>query len=197
MGPTKSGISTSMCIFKVTSPYSPMFPHNDFKQILDSTAEMMDKVKSCPTEDKEELKIRIESNVHALKLIASKIEDPEIKETVLQSIQGLSKDVVLEERSSSKNRKVKESGETHTEIIDEDLLKNSLTLKKMAVEFGNSLKTDHSVLEKLGGNMQKTQVENKKSLQVLEKTGNRVKSSTFIFFTTIIFVIMYFIIRFF
>ncbi|KAM0680576.1 hypothetical protein GINT2_001264 [Glugoides intestinalis] len=174
-----------------------MFPYNDFKQILDSTAEMMEKVKTCPKEDKEELKIRIESNMHALRLIASRIDDPEIKRTVLKSIQGLSMDVVLEEKSCSTHRKAKESGQTYTEIIDEDLLKNSLKLKKMAVDFGNCLKEDQNALEKLSGKMQKTQVENGRSLQVLEKSENRVKSSTFIFFAAIIFVIMYFIIRFF
>lgn len=168
----------------------------DFQKILQSTTLLMNKAKDCPEEDQEELQMRIDSNIHALKILASKIDDPDTRNAFLKSIHSLRNDVVLIEESAMKKRDGNRPEMNSTGAIDEEILKNSRRLQEMANEFHDSLKTDQKILSNLSHKLTSNDQCTGKALNVLSKGRPPIKSSTFIFVAAMIFVVMYFITRF-
>lgn len=173
-----------------------MFAMEKFQEILDSTTDLMEKAKHCQKEEKEELEMRIKSNLQAVKFLSSQIEDPEAKETFLKTFQSLCSSNGLYEKESIRQRKPeKRKDEKYSDVIDDEILKNSRKLKDMAANFNKSLKTDQKLLEKLGEKMHRTTNESGKTVKSLEKSLEKIKSSTFIFLAVMIFMVMYFVIR--
>ncbi|ELA41799.1 uncharacterized protein VICG_01151 [Vittaforma corneae ATCC 50505] len=173
-----------------------MYIYEDFKRILDTTTNLMNKIKTCSKDEIEEIQMRIDSNIHALRLMASRIEDSETRATFLKTIQSLSTNVVFVESEGPQRRRKQRENAGGDELVGDELLKNSRKLKEMADEFKNSLQADRKIIEKLGGKMNASSQESTKSLQALDKTGRKIKSSTFMSFAFMIFVVVYFIIRF-
>lgn len=181
--------------------------YDDFKKLLDSTTKLINSLKECQKDEIEEIEMRIESNIHALQLIAYKIEDPETKDIFLRSIQSLrntkkdnndaniNKNEIFNLKERIKRENIKNVEKNN--LIDEELLKNSTKLKDKANEFKASLQADKKIIEKLGGKMNKNSQESAKSLKILETTDSKIKSSTFISISFLIFIFMYFLIRYF
>src|SRR5947208_1640639 len=132
-----------------------MLDYKDFKQILDNTAQLTESIKTCPKDDIEEVQMRIDSNVHALQIMASKIEDPDSKAQFKSIIESLSKNTCFSEAEITYQRKTHQRGSKGSELIDEELLKSAMQLKDMARKFGNSLSMDKNVLQKVGDKMLK------------------------------------------
>lgn len=171
-----------------------MFIYENFKKILDNTVDLTNRIKTCPPEDTEELQMRIDSGIHAMRRMVSKIGDPDTRTAFMKSIQSLSTTVVEQEHLVAQARVEKKMGGNI--VVDEELLKNSRRLKDMAGDFKRSLETDCRILDRVGKKMNSGSQETSKSLKVLERNSNWVKSSTFLSFTFMIFMVMYFIVRF-
>lgn len=163
-----------------------MLDYSEFKKILDLNSSLSEDLKTCPEEEREEIQMKIDSNLYALKIMADRIEDSETKEAFLNGIQSMTNTTKIEEKIEE-NRNI---------LIDEELLKNSKILRRMAEDFKMSLKEDDKIVERVGNKMTKNSVENDKSLQIFEKSGGFVKSSTFLSISLIIFVFVYGLIRF-
>lgn len=173
-----------------------MLDYKDFKQILDNTAQLTESVKTCPKDDVEEVQMRIDSNVHALQIMASKIEDPETKAQFKSIIESLSKSACFSETETTRTRRCNQRDTKGSELIDEELLRNSMQLRSMAKRFDDSLGTDRKVLRNVGDKMLKNSEESRNSLRVLEATSNSIRSTTILLAVLFLFFIMYFIIRF-
>lgn len=171
-----------------------MFEYNQFKKILDETTELMEKIKISEKDEIEELQMKIESNIQALKIIANKIEDPESRGQFLKSIKSLCTNIVIEEKENIRKRK--EKAENNNEVIDEELMKNATKLKDMVTNFSNSLKEDKKVVEKLSHKMNKNSEENVRNMKTLEKQGSSISAVYVMGIVLIIFIVTYFIIRF-
>jgi len=174
-----------------------MFDYKDFKQILDDTTKLTEEIKTCPRSDLEEVQLRIDSNVHALQIMVSKIDNLEAKEQFNRLIDSFSKNVAISEFESVKSRKMEVKQQKGSELIDEELLKNTLQLKDMANKFKNSLAVDKNIIGKASDKMSKNSEETRNNLKTLEKTSSFVNSSTILAFVLFLFFVMYFIIRFF
>lgn len=173
-----------------------MLDYKDFKQILDNTAQLTESIKTCSKDDIEEVQMRIDSNVHALQIMASKIEDPETKAQFKSIIESLSKSACFSETETTRLRKRHQKDVKGSELIDEELLRNSMQLRSMAKKFSDSLSTDRKVLQKVGDKMLKNSEESRNSLRVLEAPSSSIKPTTILLTVLFLFLIMYFIIRF-
>lgn len=173
-----------------------MLDYKDFKQILDSTAQLTESIKTCPREDIEEVQMRIDSNVHALQIMISKIEDPEMKAQFKNIMESLTKNVHFVESSTTNFRKRQQGDPEDTSLIDEELLKNAVQLKTVAKRFGDSLSTDRKILQKVGDKMLKNSEESRNSLRVLETVSSTIKPATIFLTALLLFFMMYFVIRF-
>jgi len=173
-----------------------MFAYDDFRKILVNTIELTKRIKTCAPEDTEELKMRIDSGIHAMKRIVSKIEDPDTVAAFNKSIESLSTSVMDAElpKSSKKVEKVEKVGES--DLVEEELLRSSTRLKEMAGEFKKSLQGDKRILSRVAGKMAAGSQESSRSLKVLDRGEGGVKSSTFLSFTFMIFIFVYFLVRF-
>lgn len=173
-----------------------MLDYKDFRQILDNTAQLTESIKTCPKEDIEEVQMRIDSNVHALQIMISKIEDPDMKTQFKSIMESLTKNVCFVEADAIRSRKKHQKYTEDTSLIDEELLKNAMHLKTMAKRFGSSLSTDRTILQKVGDKMLRNSEESQNSLRILETVPNSVKPATVFLLALLLFFIMYFVIRF-
>lgn len=173
-----------------------MFIYKDFKKILDTTTELIKQIKTSKEDDAEEIQMRIDSNVHALKIMATKMEDQETRNTFLKSIQSLTTSNILPEEGTYRRQRHTNQPVENNELIDEELLKNARRLKEMASQFKNSLDEDKKIVAKLVGKMGRGSEESGRSLKLLTQSGPTIRSSTFLTVTLIIFVVMYFLTRF-
>ena len=179
-----------------------MFELENFKNILNQTSDLMNKIKECSKEDVEEIQMKINSNMYALKIISSKIDDPESKEIVLKSIENLfgvnDKEISFNNKQNSLNtlNTLNTSNLKDSELIENELLKNTFKLKKMAGDFSQSLKDDKKAMDKLTNRMGANAVESKNSLKILEKSSSNLSSSSIMSMVFIIFIGMYLFIRF-
>lgn len=173
-----------------------MFNLSDFTNLLNETQILLEKVKQTSGDESEELQFKINSNIQALQIMGSKISDVESREKAETLIQSLCKTVTFQsEETITKIRSKK--GVEQSDLIDNEILKNSIELKKMAQKFTQNLKTDQKILQSVTDNMFKNTQESKYNTKILEEQQNRTKSSTYITFALIVFLIMYFFIRFF
>lgn len=172
-----------------------MFEYKDFKRILDTTTELMEKIKNASRDEAEELQMRIDSNIQALKIIASKIEDEETKALFLKNIQSLCTTANVTENENIRQR-VKGKTQGNNEMIDEELLKNTSKLKNLVQTFSTSLKEDKKAIEKLNEKMHTNSVESTKSMKTLEKQGSSVSAVQIMGVVFLIFILTYLVIRF-
>jgi ElaB/YqjD/DUF883 family membrane-anchored ribosome-binding protein len=63
-----------------------MFELQNFKNILEETSNLLKTIKEFSKDDLEEIQLKIDSNIYALKRIASRIDDLETKKLFLKSI---------------------------------------------------------------------------------------------------------------
>ncbi|KAL6121452.1 hypothetical protein NUSPORA_01623 [Nucleospora cyclopteri] len=171
-----------------------MFDYNDFQKILKETQNLMQGIAEI---EAEESKLKIECNLKALKIIASKIEDESLKEEALLTLESLG--VSVKDINSNKNRKESNKKVTLEEtelnaLVEEEMLKNSCRLREMTAKFGDTLEQDKKVLGKATQSMSKNTVESTKATRTISK--NVEFSSLYYFSSTIsVFLIMFLIIK--
>ena len=173
-----------------------MFALEDFTKLLNETTELISKEKEHDSEELEEIQFNIEANVQALSIMCTKIEDPEARakaEAIVKSLNNSTKELFQVELDTIKKRPIKE----RSELIDKEMLKKSKELKEKVLKFNASLNLDEKIIENLQEKMKKNSSESQKSAKVLETNKPRLKSSNVVVISLVIFILMYFFIRFF
>lgn len=173
-----------------------MFDPNDFKQIINTTTDLLDQIKTASDDDAEEIQLRIDSNIHALQIIGTEIADPELKQRALDIIGSLCATALPVRSDSNIARLRQRRGAERSELVDSEIMRNTQELKRMACKFGESLKTDKQVLQRATERMSKNSVETSRSFKEISEQSRGIGSGTYLFLAILIFVVMYFIIRF-
>ncbi|KAI5150561.1 hypothetical protein ENBRE01_1571 [Enteropsectra breve] len=178
-----------------------MFKLNDFKRILDETTVMLEKKNTVDEDDREEMEMAIESNIHALRIICRGMENKEMQaqaEKILRTLAGGSAgNEKIELFDEPKPRGTKNAHtDSRNESINNELYKNSVRLRQMAERFGESLKEDKKVVQRVANKMEHSSVGSKINMKKLDEGVRKVSSSTFLMIAVLLFVVMYFIIRF-
>lgn len=159
----------------------------DFQRIYNATKSLIES-----KDEDEDTQLRIESNIQALNIIKNKIENEDDKIVIESLLNSLNQNsIIIEHKQTLRNRKI-----GNNEHIDEEMLKNTLILKNKAQQFKNSLKVDDLALKTASKNFSKNSIENERNLNIISKTNNYPSISTIFFFVIFIFLLMYFIIRF-
>ena len=180
-----------------------MFELQNFKNILEETSNLLKTIKEFSKDDLEEIQLKIDSNIYALKRIASRIDDLETKELFLKSIENLFKSNNVENltnfnlKNNSKKGNFESKGVESSDLIENELLKNTFKLKKMAGDFSESLKEDKKAIDKLTNRININEIESKNSLKILEKATSSLSTGSIMSFSFLIFIILYLFIRFF
>lgn len=172
-----------------------MFNSDDFRHIINQTSELLDKLATASENDTEELKMRIDSNVHALRIMGNQIEDDTLKQRAQEIIRSITATVSLNEKSVVRLRR-HSTPCARSEMIDSELLRNAQELKAMASKFKKTIDSDEAILSNLASKMSNNSIASSSNLHKINKrceTG--VKSSTYFFISLIIFIIMYFFIK--
>lgn len=173
-----------------------MFNANDFKQIVNNTTDLLEQVKKASEDDAEELNLRIDSNIHALRIVWAEISDPEIKQEVLRIIQSFDARLDFQNAEQSVTQMRSHTPRERSELIEREMYMNAAKLKQMARNFSDSLNADSKIVGSLGKNMAKNSVETTQNLHSLNENSGGFSAGTYLFVGFIIFIIMYFIIKF-
>lgn len=179
------------------------FNLKDFTALLNETTELIEKQGKG-----EDDTFKIESNIQALRIMGGNIQDADSRNKAEELIKGLLKfkrggekmEGLVAERRMGGLPTVERAGsgkDERSELVDTELFKNTLELKNRAVKFGDSLKSDRKVLDKLSEKMMRNSDASGRNTEILEAQQRGVKSSTYIYFAFIMFIVMYFFIRFF
>ncbi|KAM0672504.1 hypothetical protein CWI42_100550 [Ordospora colligata] len=173
-----------------------MFDSEYFKNLLnETTALISNKTEGTYSDDVE---IQIESNIMALKHLANEISDKEVQSKMLKRIDMLCAEPAEFEVSEVHQRitGVNKSNE-YSDRIEKDILKYSRQLHGKAKKFLDSVRLDGNVLDEVTDKMTKNLAGTSSALRFM-KTEQSSNISVFriLISALVIFVIMYFIIRF-
>lgn len=163
-----------------------------FQKIYNNTVSLIENLDNAEEEDKEELQIRIDSNIQALNIYKNNIKDENDMETLQNLLDSMKKTEFFKIERKDYSKTKKRGDDSH---IDDELLKGTLALKNKAERFQNALKVDDIALKKAVSGFSKNSVENQRNLQTISKNSNYLKTSTIFFIIVFIFFAMYFIIR--
>lgn len=172
-----------------------MFDATDFKQIINNTTALVDQLRGADEDEAEELQMRIDSNIQSLRIVGAQITDPVLREQAQDLVKSLnaSMDFGTEEIVA---RLRKSDAKDHSDLIETELYKNTQQLKSMAQTFGESLRADKRILGKLTHKMTRSSAETGRNLSILESAGHGMAGGTYLFIAFVMFIVMYFVIKF-
>ncbi|WUR05030.1 uncharacterized protein VNE69_12015 [Vairimorpha necatrix] len=138
--------------------------------------------------DVEDLDTRIESNKLALRILTEDIQDRDLKDEVLNRLDNL-----YQETSTVIYRDIIKDNEN--EDIEEDIYKSSKILKDKASRLYKDLIFDQAVLDRVSNKINKNITDTSENIKKIQgrKEGGGLSQ---IIYVIIIFLIIYFIIRF-
>ena len=175
-----------------------MFDSEYFKNLLNETTALMAK-KGLQEEGGDEAEARIESNVAALKYLARGITDEEVRSKTLKRIDRLCLEPEEFEVSEIRNRG-KGSGAERTsgcsDRMERDILEYSKKLHGKALKFAESVDLDGKVLREVTDKMSKNLIGTSSALRSLRMDGHSIPVLRILVSAMVIFVVMYFVIRF-
>jgi hypothetical protein len=175
-----------------------MFDAEYFKNLLNETTALMSSKTeaSCPDE---ELELRIESNISALRYLAKEIDDEELQRKTVERIGLLCLTPDEFELGTTKNRTkavgVRKSDE-HAERIERDILRYSRDLAKRSRRLLEGLKLDEKILEEVTGKISSNVAGTAQNLKSLTENVVEISVMRLFVLVIIVFLVMYFIIRF-
>ncbi len=173
-----------------------MFNSEDFKKIINETSQLLDKIAHVDEGDIEEIQMRIDSNIQALRIMGNQIEDLELKERAQDIIKSISTKLPIGNVDNIviklRNRNSKED---RSDLIDTELYKSAKELKEMAVNFNKILDSDKNILNRVVDKMSKNTHGGKSNMNKLISKNPTISSSTFFLIAIIMFIIMYFFIK--
>lgn len=169
-----------------------MFDGEYFKTLVNETTDLISTKEDVPEEDREELEARIDSNKMALKLLAEDIEDNDLRNNVLERIDNMYK--TFDDIEIKINRRIV-SEKDHSRV-EEDILKSSYVLKQKALRLFEGLEFDKKVLGDVADKMSKNLAGTTQNIKKIGEASTSYSSFTLFILSLIIFLIVYFIIRF-
>lgn len=176
-----------------------MFDAEYFKDLLNETTALMANKAECSGADADEIQVRIESNVAALKYLARDIADAALQKKTLERIDLLCLDSKDFEVSTLQSRgralDIKKTDE-HSDRIERDILRYSKGLHGKAKRLLESLELDSNVMDETADRMSRNVLGTSTALKSLQDSSSYVSAFKMIVTTLIIFVAMYFVIRF-
>ncbi|KAH9410845.1 hypothetical protein HK407_10g16110 [Ordospora pajunii] len=173
-----------------------MFDSEYFKNLLNETTALINKKAEGTCSD--DADIQIESNIMTLKYLANDISDKDVQNKMLKRIDMLYAEPAEFEVSEVHHRitGVNKSNE-HSDRIERDILKYSRQLHGKAKRFLDSLRLDGSVLDEVTGKMVKNLAGTNSALRFMKnEQSSNISVFQILVSALVIFVIMYFIIRF-
>ncbi|ORE00103.1 hypothetical protein A0H76_2263 [Hepatospora eriocheir] len=160
------------------------FNFEEFSNLVNKTSVLLNE-----TERNKDQEIRLKGNIKALKYIIKNIDDMKIKEQADNILTSLLENKVCTTEINITPTKKSDEMET---LVDENILKDSKSLRKITEEFNQSLKRDRNILDKISENYKENIKESTKNIT---ETTESVYVSTYLFYITVIFIVCYFIIR--
>ncbi|EQB62232.1 hypothetical protein NAPIS_ORF00194 [Vairimorpha apis BRL 01] len=164
-----------------------MFNHEYFKNLLNETSELIQNKQN--NKDIEDIDARIESNKIALKLITEDIEDSDLKNEINKRLENFLYTFDDLKIQSSKPVQIHED-------IENDILKSSIVLKNKAKRFLDGLVFDKEILNKVNIKMTKNISDTTENIKKITKNDGEVKTINLMFLSLLLFLFVYFIIRF-
>lgn len=168
-------------------PFNIMFNHEYFKTLLNETSELIQNRHNH--KNVEDIDAQIESNKIALKLITEDIEDINLKNEINKRLENFL--YTFDDLQIQSNKPVK----IHKDI-EKDILKSSITLKNKAQRFLDGLAFDKEILDKVSNKMTKNISDTAENIKKISKTDGEVKVMNLMFLSLLLFLFVYFIIRF-
>ncbi|ORD95817.1 hypothetical protein HERIO_2192 [Hepatospora eriocheir] len=160
------------------------FNFEEFSNLVNKTSVLLNE-----TERNKDQEIRLKGNIKALKYIIKNIDDMKLKEQADNILTSLLENKVCTTEINITQTKKNDEMET---LVDENILKDSKSLRKITEEFNQSLKRDRNILDKISENYKENIKESTKNIT---ETTESVYVSTYLFYITVIFIVCYFIIR--
>lgn len=171
-----------------------MFVSGDLKRLLDETTVLLEEVKDAPEEEREDLQMRINSNIHALKVLGAEIPDETMRAKATDIVNSFTSSILVEEDSGTHKRKTF-AGKTKEEL-DQDILESAKVLNTMALHFNKSVKADSEIVQEVSKKMEKNSIGNETNLREMTNLNKGIRTSTIFATVLICFIITYFVIRF-
>lgn len=175
-----------------------MFDAEYFKELLNETTALIAN-KSERNDTDSEAEVRIESNIAALKYLSRAITDEELRRKTLERIDLLCLEPEDFEMSTLQSRdrivEIKRSDE-HSGRIERDILRYSKDLHVKAKRLLDSLELDDKVLGDVTDRMSKNLIGTSSTLKSLKRNGYQIPLFRTLVTALIVFVAMYFVIRF-
>ncbi len=184
------------------------FNFQEFCELVNKTVVLMNKKNDA---DKEE-NLRLKSYLKTLRIMSRRFKDKEMRDESQKILENLlsesSKDGqvnlehnelikrVTEDKDTLKDKSDdKRGGGEYEGLINSNLLKDSIRLREVSEKFNESLLRDKTILKQAKESIQKSSV---KSRKVTDKSivNTEFKASSYLFFSLIIFLVAYLIIRF-
>lgn len=173
-----------------------MFDADDFRRVINNTVDHMEELKTAHADDIEEIQLRIDSNIQALQLMGSSIVDPDLRAQAESLIKSLNSGIKFTELEKETAHIRKHSSKEKSDLIENAMYQSALRLKAMAHSFSTSLRTDSKVMDNLKDKMNKNSAENTRNLKSLVDKGFHISSTTVLIWGFVLFIVMYFIIKF-
>ncbi|KAI4290989.1 hypothetical protein PAPHI01_0263 [Pancytospora philotis] len=174
-----------------------MFNANDFQRVVNNVADLTEQLKGADSDGAEEIQLRIDSNIHALQVMGGSIADPELRLRAETLIKSLNSSINFAELEKETTHIRQHGAQARPGLIDDALYKNATQLKDMAVEFKKSLQTDKKILSSVTAGMTKNAAENERNLKAVTENSTGISTSTYLLSGFLMFIVMYFIIKFF
>lgn len=172
-----------------------MYSACDLKSILDETTALLEGLKEANEDEKDEIQIRIKSNIRAIQLIGSEISDEETRSRAKEIVASFAEGIKMNlERNSVRKRK--NIPQSDKDAIDTEILEGAKDLRRMAEKFNKTLEMDSKIVKDVTGRMQKGSKDSKTNLKHLTETSEGIKTSTIFIISILIFIITYFFVRF-
>ena len=179
-----------------TANFAPMFNVADFQKAIDETARVIEKMKTAKPDEMEELELRRDSAIQTLEIIGGEIGDESLRARAQELIASMNKQLLFT-ASDAHNGEVRNRAQRQTRaVVDEELFKNAQELKNMARTFSQSLSFDKQVLESVSKRMTQNNEGTGANLKLLMDEETGLSTSTIFLTALVIFVLVYFVIKF-
>ncbi|ORD94414.1 hypothetical protein ECANGB1_732 [Enterospora canceri] len=164
---------------------------SNFQKLVKDTQNLLEQNKQ---KQNDEIEFRIQSNLKALKILATKIEDDGVRNEALKTLSGLGYNETsnvnraFRNRINSKiNNKVEEIKSNIDDLVEEEMYQNSKKLQEMTNKFNQTLSYDKKALEQTLNVFDKNTKESKSATKAIIENDS---FSSFGYFTSTLFILL-------
>lgn len=171
-----------------------MFNKNYFNDLFSKTNDYIHKKNYKKGSD--EYKKFVEPNLAVLKVLADDIDNNETRMKLLHSIELMEKKDTKLENEKKENKSFVDETDTNKKRIEKELLGFSKKLKEKAYKFKDKLFDDEKILEDVESGIQQNLTTASGNLKNLKTQTGQISMIKLTSISLLIFLIMYFFIRF-